>query len=81
MLYLLSATLSIVKTKPMRFILFVSFFWLFNVSGKPSGQSNLPEKPPGFESGGLATELQPGYGLAALMEVPGMHKRVSKKGF
>ncbi len=52
--------------------------YLFNVTTVEEAKK-LTETDPAIQSGSLIMEMHPWYGSAALMDIPRLHKRASKK--
>ncbi len=52
--------------------------FIFNVSTVEEAKK-LTESDPAVQAGTLIMELHPWYGSAALVEIPGIHKKIQKK--
>lgn len=55
-------------------------FYIFDVASVEEARI-LTISDPAVRAGALILELHPWYGTAALMEIPGIHKQIQKKGF
>lgn len=55
-------------------------FYIFDVASVEEARI-LTISDPAVRAGALILELHPWYGTAALMEIPGIHKQIQKRGF